>query len=621
MDSPAEPRREAPQPRITYNAFLSYSHSTDEKLAAVLQRALHRFAKRPFRLRAVRVFRDTASLGANPALWPAIEQALAASEYLILMPSPQAAASAWVGKEIDYWRRNKPARNMLIALTGGEIDWDERVHDFDWTRTTALPIGLSKFFEAEPLWVDLRWAHESGEISVAHPRFRDCVADLASPLHARAKDELVGEDVQQAQRLRRLTLATIVLLASLAVALGWMSFEAERRRQVAALERDRALTSQSRYLADAALRQIADGNSEVGALLALEALPKAKRERPYVAEAEAALYTALGVLGPRKTVDVAEHSLYVNSAGFSPDGKRFVTVASEQTARIWDAQTGRQITTLNGHKRPVWFAAYLPDGSRIVTVSADGTARLWNALTGEQARVLRGHRGPVLHAAISSDGRLLATASADSTAKVWHIDSGTEVATLRGHTQALCCIQISPDGSRVATASVDGTARLWNARSGKMLAIFKGTPQAESAVAGRAVVIRFSPDGKLVATEHEDHAVRLWHASDGSPAAVLKGGSGKIDDGAFSNDSNFFALASSDDNVRLRLLRWRADTLEAVSGERVLRQKRKTRGPTDVNAVTFSPGNNFVATAGEDFLQIWDPVTGEELAALMTLVK
>jgi|SRR5215467_13764638 len=101
MDSPAEPRREAPQPRITYNAFLSYSHSTDEKLAAVLQRALHRFAKRPFRLRAVRVFRDTASLGANPALWPAIEQALAASEYLILMPSPQAAASlGWKGDRL-----------------------------------------------------------------------------------------------------------------------------------------------------------------------------------------------------------------------------------------------------------------------------------------------------------------------------------------------------------------------------------------------------------------------------------------------------------------------------------------------------------------------------------------
>ena len=304
MHSAGELTRGAPQPRIVFNAFLSYSHSADAKLASALQRALHRFAKRLFRLRAVRVFRDTGSLGANPGLWPAIEEALAASEYLILMASPQAAASAGVEKETEYWRGNKPARNMLIALTGGEIAWDERANDFDWTKTTALPIGLSRIFEAEPLWVDLRWVHESGEISLAHPRFRDCVADLAAPLHGRAKDELVGEDLRQARRVRRLTLATIVLLASLAAALGWMSFEADRRRRIAALERDRALTSQSRYLADAASGLVEKGNSELGVLLALEALPKAERERPYVAEAEAALHTALGALVPRKIAEL-----------------------------------------------------------------------------------------------------------------------------------------------------------------------------------------------------------------------------------------------------------------------------------------------------------------------------
>jgi WD40 repeat protein len=617
MDSATEPRRAAPQPRIVYNAFLSYSHSADKKLATSLQRALHRFAKQPFRLRAVRVFCDTASLSANPALWPAIEHALAASEYLILMASPHAAASAWVEKEIDYWGRNKPASKVLIALTAGEIAWDERARDFDWTRTTALPVRLSQVFEAEPLWVDLRFAHETGSDSLAHPHFRDCIADLAAPLHARAKDDLIGEDVRQARRMRRLTLSVIALLASLALALGWMSVEANRRRQIAAVERDRALKSQSRYLADAALGQIAEGKPDVGVLLALEALPKAERERPYVAEAEAALHSALGTLGVRRIAELTGHRPPVGSAGFSPDGKRLVTVSAEETVRVWDTDTGTQVSTLKGHQEPLWFAAYLPDGSGIVTVSVDRTARLWNAVTGEQVRVFQGHQGPVMHAAISSDGRLLATASADSTAIVWQIDSGSVVATLRGHTQALCCIRISPDASRVATASLDGTARLWNARTGQTLGIFKGTPRAISATAGQAVVLKFSPNGKLVATSHEDNAVRLWHASDGSPAAVLKGHSGAINDGAFSSDSHFFATASADGTARLWKFGWWEDDDPApVSAAGELREKRQRARSTELKAVVFSPENNFAATAGEDSLQIWDPATGGELAAL-----
>ncbi|MER5265471.1 hypothetical protein ABTZ99_25660 [Actinosynnema sp. NPDC002837] len=63
------------------------------RLAADVQRGLHRFAKRWYRPRALRVFRDQTSLGANPDLWRTIENALDSSRYFILMASPRAAAS------------------------------------------------------------------------------------------------------------------------------------------------------------------------------------------------------------------------------------------------------------------------------------------------------------------------------------------------------------------------------------------------------------------------------------------------------------------------------------------------------------------------------------------------
>jgi hypothetical protein len=129
---PATSRSSTGSSEPTYNAFISYSHAVDGKLAPALQSALHGFARPWNRLRALRVFRDEASLSANPALWASIERALQASAFFILLASPEAARSRWVDREIAYWLRHKPKTNLLIALTDGEAVWDEAAGDFDW---------------------------------------------------------------------------------------------------------------------------------------------------------------------------------------------------------------------------------------------------------------------------------------------------------------------------------------------------------------------------------------------------------------------------------------------------------------------------------------------------------
>jgi WD40 repeat protein len=55
----------------------------------------------------------------------------------------------------------------------------------------------------------------------------------------------------------------------------------------------------------------------------------------------------------------------VESAAFSPDGRRIVTASADGTTRIWDVATAKQIAVLRGNR----FAAFSPDGTRIVTAS------------------------------------------------------------------------------------------------------------------------------------------------------------------------------------------------------------------------------------------------------------
>src|SRR5262249_28748037 len=149
-----------------YDAFISYSHAKDKPVAAALQSVVQSLGKRWYRRRALRVFRDDTSLSATPALWPSIEQALSQSRFLILLASPEAAASPWVDKEVAYWLGHKSADTLLIALTDGDLSWDEHAGDLRSQEQAPLPPALARRFPSEPKWIDLR-AHR------ANPRARD----------------------------------------------------------------------------------------------------------------------------------------------------------------------------------------------------------------------------------------------------------------------------------------------------------------------------------------------------------------------------------------------------------------------------------------------------------------
>ena len=150
-----------------------------------------------------------------------------------------------------------------------------------------------------------------------------------------------------------------------------------------------------------------------------------------------------------------------------------VTASEDKTARIWDAESGKEIAVLKGPtniERPT--AVFSPDGKRVVTAFAD--ARIWDANSGKEIVILAGHTAAVMTVAFSADGKRVVTGSWDNTARIWDAVSGKEIAALKGHTGSVGSAVFSRDGKRVVTASENNDRaylgrHLGNARAGRPL--------------------------------------------------------------------------------------------------------------------------------------------------------
>jgi WD domain, G-beta repeat/TIR domain len=483
---------------MPYKGFISYSHAADGRLAPALQSALQSFAKPWYKLRGVRIFRDQTTLAMTPKLWPSIEAALAESEYFLLLASVVSSRSKWVQREVEYWLENKSADKLLIVVTGRAC-WPTRKlrSSLIGCVRTYFPAPLAANLpDEEPLYLDLRWVKSAEHLSTPNPRFLGEIAGLLATLSGRPKDELIGEDVKQHSRVRRLvwsaaTLLFLLTIASVLAAVG------------ATWQRDNAIARQ--WIATSTL--VKDEDPELSVLFAAQGVAATWRwARAVLPEGEQQLHRA--ILASHVQLTLSGQWKSVSSVAWSPDGKQLATGSWDSTAKVWDAAAGKEMLTLSGHRDAVFSVAWSPDGKRLATASRDNTAKVWDARTGKELLTLRGHSGYVSSVAWSPDGKLLATGGRDNIAKVWDGGTGKELLTLPGHSEPVLSVAWSPEGKRLATGISDRTAKAWDTEAGKELLALQSHNAAVWSVA-------WSPDGKRLAAGSGGKNSNVWDAQTG----------------------------------------------------------------------------------------------------------
>jgi hypothetical protein len=546
-------------PTLIHDVFISYSRQ-NKAFAEKLEQALENY-KPPNDLkleqRRLNVFRDEDDFtGVDYHL--AVEQHLNQSAKLVVLCSPDARLSKYVGDEIRRFAKARGPAHIIPILVAGV--YNNAVKPGQEAKM-AFPDALCEVMEM-PLAADFT-AFDPRRDKINKGVFYRSWYTLLANIYGVRRDEIEQRDKKRESRVRTIrgiTLTSVITVLSAALVFALFSRrqavdardQAEGARQAEARAREKAESSdkEAQEQRDAAIKA-REGEKEQRKK-AEDSAAEAREQRDiaveqkqladntaYIANMNLAgsesergnhrrVFELLDAYLPTKNMRreqedrrsfywyylwrqnyrdnaLTSHEDYGLSVAFSPDG-RTLAIGSEFDFKLWDVESRKELVPLLGQVRLVNSVAFSLDG-RTLAISGRGTGvELWNVQSRKKLATLRGHGDEVESVAFSPDGRMLASTSWDHSVKLWGVQSRKELATLPGHGDAVWSVAFSPDGRTLATASRDKSIKLWDVQSRKELATLLGHGDAVWSVA-------FSPDGRTLASASEDKSVKLWNGA------------------------------------------------------------------------------------------------------------
>ena len=284
---------------------------------------------------------------------------------------------------------------------------------------------------------------------------------------------------------------------------------------------------------------------------------------------------------------------------FSPD-RRTVAGVHDDGVGLWSVDTGRQLHVLKGHTDGVGSVAFSPDGRTVATRSRSGTARLWSADTGLALHMFEEPSSSITSIAFSPRGGAVATVSSDAILRLFSPGASQELLALEAVSTD---IVFGPDGRVLAAGFHDGTVGLWDAKTGQEMRKLAGNIDPPS-------YAWFSPDARMVATRMESGAWRIWDVELGQERRLPEGNSGETRGIEFSSDGRTLTRLSTDQPSAS----YEPDTARAWD----LETGRLLLSVKENSALSGIHDDRLATVSDAGTVRLWDVSTGRKLQEFET---
>jgi WD40 repeat protein len=368
-----------------------------------------------------------------------------------------------VDRELSYWLETKSPEKVLIVLTDGTLIWDASRGGFDPLMSDALSARLLSTFTEEPLYVDMRWARETTNLSLHDPRFLNQIADIAAPLHHKPKAELASTEVREHRRTVRVAWSAGMALLALTIAAAGLAVLAETQRRVANVKQHEAEITLARS-------DFVQGIQHIEGDEAGMAIPRLGRSLVLEPSRRSTATRLVSLLMQRWMPRVASEGPVLSGAIrfliYSTSG-RLLAAASGTELQVWDVATGKPLMPPFRHELGVTHIEFSPDEHWLVSssgiggggVTPHGEVRLWD-LHAPAAPVRKLDVDGMLWAAkFAPDGASIATASAFAV-QFWRMADGNQLpqtVDFRDFTKQVPDFQLADNAFSDFAFTADGT--------------------------------------------------------------------------------------------------------------------------------------------------------------------